>query len=136
MANSISSEDGDLGFQIAPMVDIVFVLLLFFMASVGYKLVEKELSIKVPGPTVTSCSLSTPIFIDIAADNSISVNNEVYATGNQKDLSRLSGWLRQIAADFGNDPVILRPKSNTRHERIIDVLNACVAAKVKNVSFN
>ena len=31
MAGSVGSEDGDVGFQIAPMVDVVFVLLLFFM---------------------------------------------------------------------------------------------------------
>ena len=33
-------EQGDLGFQIAPMVDVVFVLLLFFMASAGAQVVE------------------------------------------------------------------------------------------------
>ena len=35
MAGSIGSDDGDIGFQIAPMVDVVFVLMLFFMACAG-----------------------------------------------------------------------------------------------------
>ena len=41
MAGSVGSEDGDMGFQIAPMVDVVFVLLLFFMASAGAQIIEK-----------------------------------------------------------------------------------------------
>ena len=42
------SEDGDVGFQIAPMVDVVFVLLLFFMASAGSQVIETELNISLP----------------------------------------------------------------------------------------
>ena len=69
MGGSVSSEDGDMGFQIAPMVDVVFVLLLFFMASAGTKVVEKELSInlssgaKASGPDAAK----TPIVIEIDA---------------------------------------------------------------------
>ena len=32
MAGSVGSEDGDIGFQIAPIVDVVFVLMVLFMA--------------------------------------------------------------------------------------------------------
>ena len=46
MTASVNSEDGDMGFQIAPMVDVVFVLLLFFMAAAGLKPSDKELSAK------------------------------------------------------------------------------------------
>ncbi len=48
MGGSVGSEDGDIGFQIAPMVDVVFVLMLFFMASAGSQVVEKELNINLP----------------------------------------------------------------------------------------
>ena len=46
---SAGSEDGDVGFQIAPMVDVVFVLMLFFMASAGSQVAERELNINLPG---------------------------------------------------------------------------------------
>ena len=36
----------------------------------------------------------------------------------------------------GEDPVIIRPASETRHERIIEVLNAAAAAGVKNLTFS
>ena len=67
MAGSVGSEDGDIGFQIAPMVDVVFVLMLFFMASAGQQVVERELSVALPLPSgITAQKDSTremPIFI-------------------------------------------------------------------------
>jgi biopolymer transport protein ExbD len=48
MAGGGGSGDGDFGFQIAPMVDVVFVLLLFFMACAGTNQVEGLLKIALP----------------------------------------------------------------------------------------
>ena len=48
MAGVSTAEEGDIGFQIAPMVDVVFVLLLFFMASAGSQIIPKELTINLP----------------------------------------------------------------------------------------
>ena len=36
-------EDATMGFQIAPMIDVVFVIMLFFMASAGQQVIENEL---------------------------------------------------------------------------------------------
>jgi biopolymer transport protein ExbD len=138
MAGSVGSEDGDMGFQIAPMVDVVFVLLLFFMASAGSQIVEKELNINLPsGRTTSDGSVAKPpIIIDIDPTGQISINNEVYANGADKNLSRLREWLKQTFSEFGDDPVIIRPSMDTKHERIIDVLNACAYGGVKNLTFS
>ena len=135
MAASISSENGDLGFQIAPMVDVVFVLLLFFMAAAGSQIATKELSISVPSRAGDSYDLPAPIFIDVDATGRVAVNKQVYAANAQEDLSRLTSWLTQISAEFGSDPVLIRPTPDARHDRIMSVLDACAAAKVTNVSF-
>ena len=44
-----SEPEGNLEFQIAPMVDVIFILILFFMCSAGATKVENELSLKLPG---------------------------------------------------------------------------------------
>jgi biopolymer transport protein ExbD len=137
MAGSVGSEDGDMGFQIAPMVDVVFVLLLFFMASAGAQVIEKELNINLPsGRSSNEGVVRPPIIIDIDPNGQIAVNNEVYATGTDKNLSRLREWLKQTFSEFGDDPVIIRPSMDTRHERIVDVLNACAFGGVKNLTFS
>lgn len=127
-----------MGFQIAPMVDVVFVLLLFFMASAGSQITERELSINLPaGKSASGGTAITPIIIDITPDGTVSMNNTVYGLPANKNLLELKEWLRTTLGDFGGeDPVIIRPSPDTVQERIIDVLDACAAGKVKNLTFS
>jgi len=139
MAGSVEQDDGDVGFQIAPMVDVVFVLMLFFMASVGEQVVEKELAINLPSGSTSNQGgpPSVPIVVDIAADGQVQMNSVAYGTPTDKALQPLRDKLKDIIGSFGDkDPVIIRPTPDTRHERIMDVLNAASAAGVKNLTFN
>lgn len=140
MGGGGTSEDGDVGFQIAPMVDVVFVLLLFFMASAGSQVIEKELNISLPSGKSASAAggiPTTPIIIDILPDGRIQMNNQVYDNPASKELPELRAWLKQTIAKFGDkDPVILRPDPQTKHERVMDVLNAASAAGVTKLSFS
>ena len=138
MAGSAGSEDGDIGFQIAPMVDVVFVLMLFFMACAGAQVKEKELNISLPsGATSSEKPQRTPIVIDISPEGQVSMNSQVFGAATDKGLTALREWLKGSIEQFGGeDPVIIRPASETKHERIIDVLNAAAAAGVKNLTFS
>ncbi len=120
------------------MVDVVFVLMLFFMASAGSQIVEKELNINLPsGQGSTGSSALTPIIIDIGPDGAVSVNSENYGGPNDKDLKRLKEWLKNAVETLGDkDPVIIRPNPDTKHARIIDVLNAAAFARIKNLTFS
>ena len=86
MGGSAGSEDGDAGFQIAPMVDVVFVLLLFFMASAGSQVVERELNISLPSGRggQSAGPPPTPVIIDISADGVVSMNNRIFDTPASK----------------------------------------------------
>jgi biopolymer transport protein ExbD len=138
MGGSVGSEDGDIGFQIAPMVDVVFVLMLFFMASAGSQIVENELNISLPSGATASkgATEKTPIMIDISADGQVVANNQSFGTSADRQLLSLRDWLKATQGFGGEDPVIVRPNSQTSHERIIDVLNACAAAGIKNLTFS
>ena len=138
MAGSVGSDDGDIGFQIAPMVDVVFVLMLFFMASAGSQVVERELNINLPsGQGTSGNSAITPFVIDIAADGSVSANSENYGGTDDKDLKRLREKLKELVETTdGKDPVIIRPNPDAKHGRIVDVLNAAAFAKIKNLTFS
>ena len=138
MAGSVGSDDGDVGFQIAPMVDVVFVLMLFFMASAGSQVVERELNINLPsGQGSSGSSAITPIIIDISAEGAVSVNSDPYGGPEDKSLTRLKEWLKNAVETLGDkDPVIIRPNPDTKHGRIIDVLNAAAFARIKNLTFS
>lgn len=136
MAGSVGSEDGDIGFQIAPMVDVVFVLMLFFMASAGMQVVEKELSINLPsGVAAPSSDMpKQPIIVAIGADGTVEVNGKAYDPANSLDLPLTRDYLKELMG-YGKDPVIIQPAPETRQDRIISVLNAAAAAGVQNLSF-
>jgi biopolymer transport protein ExbD len=139
MAGIGTAEEGDIGFQIAPMVDVVFVLLLFFMASAGSQIVPKELTINLPSGRSESKlgPPPTPIIIDIFSDGKVQMNNRVYDTPVSKELPELRNWLKDTINKFGDkDPVIIRPDPRTKHERVIDVLNAAAASGVRNLTFS
>ena len=138
MSGSVSAEDGDMGFQIAPMVDVVFVLMLFFMACAGQQVNEKELNISLPSgaPASPNSTPKAPLIIDISADGQVTGNNQAFGTPADKSLPALREWLKSTQAFGSEDPVIIRPNPQTRHERIIDVLNAAAAVGVKNLSFS
>jgi biopolymer transport protein ExbD len=132
MASSIDREDGHFGFQIAPMVDVVFVLMLFFMATAGSMVVEKELALQIP----SGRGAETAIVIQISADGQVSMNDKDFGLPVDHALPSLRLWFKDTIAMFGeSDPVVIRPNADARHERIIDVLNAINAAGVKKVTF-
>lgn len=137
MASGSTTEDGDIGFQIAPMVDVVFVLLLFFMAAAGSQQISKEISSNLPGlnPGISK-QVEIVIRIDILPDGRVEMNNRVFDTAASRDLPELRQWLKDTIARFGDkDPVVLCPSPSTPHQRVIDVLNAASTAGVKKLTF-
>ena len=139
MAASVGNDDGDIGFQIAPMVDVVFVLMLFFMASAGMQITELELNINLPGSGGQSTPgvAITPLVVDISPDGRVIVNDTERGTPEDKALDGLREFFKTVIVEADSkDPVIIRPHLDTRHERIMDVLNAAGAAGVKNLTFN
>ena len=138
MAGSVGSEDGDIGFQMAPIVEVVLVLMLFFMASAGAQGIEKELSINLPSSTSESKSDTPilPIIVAIAADGTVQINGTTYDSPESRDLPQTRDQLKSML-EFGNqNPVIITPAPEARQEYIVRVLNAAAAAGVKKLTFS
>ena len=134
MSSSPGTHDSEIGFQIAPMVDVVFVLMLFFMACAGWQTKERELSASLPG---TGPGGPTAVVIEIASDGRVLLNDQPLGEAADRQLPRLRALMQDARERFGtDDPVVIRPAAATRHERIIDVLNATKAAGVPSVSFS
>src|SRR6185436_18776245 len=135
MAGSVGSEDGDLGFQVAPMVDIVFVLMLFFMACAGAVVKQREIAIRLPSSGHSPVPIA-PVVISIDSSGVVQANDLPLGKADDHQLNGLREWLRNAHEKFGNgDPVFIRPAMSVRHERVIAVLSAVGASGVKNLTF-
>ena len=132
MAGSVG--DGEFGFQIAPMLDILFVLLLFFMVSAGAQKHEASLTTQLPGNGVGK-AINTPYKIDIDEDGQVSVYGSDIDDPTSHKLPTLVGRLVGVVKQNANQPVIITPSRSTKQGRVVDVLNACAAAGVRNLAF-
>ncbi len=135
MAGSVGSEDGDVGFQIAPMVDVVFVIMLFFMASAGVQITETNLGLSLPSGGAGSSGPAVPQIIRVREDSNVQFQNVILDSPSNRDLPSLTQRLTEIIAKQPQTPVIIQPSPLTPQQRIIDVLNAASRAGVKNLTF-
>ena len=124
--------DGEFGFQIAPMLDILFVLLLFFMVSAGAQKHEASLTTQLPGGKPGG---DVPVQVGIDVDGQVSVSGAPIDSPTDPTLPQLVDRLKGIVAANATQPIVVTPTRSTHHQRVVDVLNACAAAKVKNLAF-
>jgi biopolymer transport protein ExbD len=135
-------EDGTMGFQIAPMVDVVFVIMLFFMVMAGAVKVENELSTRLPGSAESSSAaeFTDETIIAISDEGEVSLNEEPFDTPTSAELPQLRATLMRLKenADNAKQPAVVTIVSDAhaKYSRTIDVLNALAAAKITNVTFN
>jgi biopolymer transport protein ExbD len=132
MAGSVG--DGEFGFQIAPMLDILFVLLLFFMVSAGAQKHEASLTTQLPGGMAQPGG-SVPVRITIDEDGQVAFSGSNIDGVTDHQMPQLLNRLKGVVAANANQPVIITPSRSTRQQRVVDVLNACAAARVKNLAF-
>ncbi|MCE0497129.1 MAG: biopolymer transporter ExbD [Methylacidiphilales bacterium] len=128
-----TGSDGEFGLQIAPMLDILFVLLLFFMVCAGAQKHEASITTQLPGSGAADANI--PIRIGIDIDGQVTCQNAPVDSVTGDDLPQLIARLRTVMQSNPSQPVIITPSPSTKHQRVVDVLNACAAAGVKNLAF-
>ena len=119
------------GFQIAPMLDVVFQLLAFFLITSIYSVWEKEIDISLPTAqtAMTPQRLPGETIINILRDGSVTVN------GRALDDAALASLLKRLVALFPGEAVLLRADKATPYEHVIHVLDLCRKADIWNISF-
>jgi biopolymer transport protein ExbD len=119
------------GFQIAPMVDIVFLLLIFFLVTWNFARYETELDVKVPTAKEGKESRRSvgEVIINVKNDGSIVINRKTISA------EELGGTLRKISELYPDQAVVLRGDQSADYRHIVAVLDICRAANIWNVAF-
>lgn len=127
--------------QIAPLIDCVFLLLIYFMVSSSLKRSEADLSMSLPSSVSQSQELKMPDeqIIEVLANGHIVLNDKEYSDPSKADLADLEHTLTRYreASALVNVPamITIAAEDDSKHERVIDVLNACAGAGIKSVTF-
>jgi biopolymer transport protein ExbD len=119
------------GFQIAPMVDIVFLLLIFFLVTWNFARYETELDVKVPTAKEGKESRRAPgeVIINVKSDGTIIMNRRPLSA------EELGQTLRKISELYPDQAVILRGDQSADYRHIVTVLDICREANIWNVAF-
>ncbi|MGE4489724.1 MAG: ExbD/TolR family protein [Kiritimatiellales bacterium] len=134
-------EEVKLEMQIAPLIDVVFLLLIYFMVTAALMKKEGDISFILPANVAQQEMVSVPVevLIEIGADGTVVLEGMQFPPGDEdlSDLVLQVKGLKQIATSQQSPFFVnLLPHRNALHQRIIDVMDACAAADVQSLTFS
>lgn len=127
--------------DLTPMIDVVFLMLIFFMVTTQLIKQESDLGIQLPSEAAPAATPELPSkhTIDILPDGTVLLNGGETGDAPVGELVRLVDMLGGLkaSADRLNKKTVVTIQADpfSPHSRSIDVLNACAKAKLKYVSF-
>ena len=119
------------GFQLTAMLDVVFLLLCFFVTTSVYSQWENEVEIQLPSAEsgVEPNRLPGEIIVNVAKDGTIRVN------GRDLAPEELGAKCRALAAAFPGNPIVVRGDREASWESVLRVLDICAKNDLYNVNF-
>lgn len=116
--------------NLTSMLDIVMLLIIFFMLSTQFQEEEKQYDVKLPTVSDATALTGQPdeLVINVSADGTITVRME------QIGVESLEAMMRSAAEKFAGQSVIIRGDGSTNLQLIMDVMSACRRGGIKNLS--
>lgn len=127
--------------SVAPLIDMVFLLLVYFMSTASLIKSEGDLGIQLPGMVAQAESVDMPDeqIIEVRGNGQVYLNDREYDRFDSMDMPQLTETLvrYRLASEATKNKamITINGHNNAMHQRVIDVLNACAAAGITNVTF-
>lgn len=113
------------------MLDVIFLLLCFFVTVSVFSQWENEISITLPQAKTSDEPDRLPgeIVVNLFADGAIKVN------GNAMTLTDLGERLKKLSRFYPGQAVIIRSDKETKYENLVRLLDTCRDSDIWNFSF-
>lgn len=127
--------------QMGPMIDMVFLLLVFFMVTAKPIKQESDINLGLPGTVSQEETVDIPDEqrITIRADGQVILNDQPMDSSASEELPTLLATLKRFkeAADANKSEALITIQADdgAKHQRIVNVLNVCAKAKITGVTF-
>jgi biopolymer transport protein ExbD len=127
--------------QMGPMIDMVFLLLVFFMVSAKPIKQESDINIGLPGTVAQEEALEIPDEqrIQIQPNGQILLNDQPMDVPQSPELPTLLTTLKRFKESTNSNKtealITIDADDAANHQRIVQVLNACAQAKITGVTF-
>lgn len=117
--------------SLTPLIDVVFLLLIFFLVTSEFEEEERKLNIVLPTATSAVPMTGKPreIVIDVDADG------QVYLRGTPTDLSELESLLAAaVAKNPTNQSAIIRADRSSSFQPVVSVMDVCNRTGISDYS--
>jgi biopolymer transport protein ExbD len=141
MAQLKKKAEEKISIPIAPMIDVVFLLLIYFMVASTLEQQEADLSFQLPGSVEQEAPLDLPDeqIIEIREDGQVVVNEYPYDAPELDRYDELAAMLTRFreasAANKVEAIVTISPAEAVPHGQIVKVMDACALAGIEAVNF-
>jgi len=117
------------GLQMAPMIDVVFLLLIFFMCVTTFSRIESELHISLPSTLSGTYAKTSPknLTVNISAEGIISIGGKEYSQQSFKE------YLAVAVANSNILQVVIRGDKDAKHGDVMTALDSCVGVGITDV---
>jgi len=121
--------EGEEPINLMPLIDMVFLLLIFFLVATSFAQEERDQRVKLP-ITSSNQPLSAPprqVIINILADGTTKVGGRAYEPGALADL------LARVARDEPDRMVLIRADQRSIHKYFAGVASLCLKCGINEV---
>ena len=117
--------------QLAPMLDVVFQLLIFFLVAFEFQRAELDMKVQVPSAQEGADAKRArgEIIVNVRENGEVIVENQTMTQTQLKEK------LTAIAKQHENQPIRLRGDGNCKYQTIVEVIDTCQKAGIWNISF-
>ncbi len=126
-------------FDLTSMIDVVFLLLIYFMYLPIQQEADLLFSLPAYSTPTANAALPNELNVDIAPDGSVFLNGSPIDNAGDLEFKELTSTMRRLrqSADRSGISTIVTifPDADSPHQAAISVLDACAAAGIKQVSF-
>ena len=120
-----SDEDSEV--NLTPMLDVVFIMLIFFIVTASF---VKESGIDVNRPDAQTAEKKEQGNILVA----ISPNNQIWIDKRQVDVRALRANIERLKAENPQGAVVIQADKDSKNGLLVKVMDAARLAGIKNVS--
>ena len=124
---SIAEKAGEFELNLTPMIDAVFLLLIFFMTTTVF-VKSSQLKIELPDAAhYDKLKAEKKLNLRIGGDGKLEINGQLVAMG------QLAGWLEREKMRTGSATLIITADAEAAHGHIIDAMEMATVAGVEKI---
>ena len=118
--------------NLTPMIDVVFLLIIFFMVGSQFTEIEHQFDVQVPtvsdAPPPPLTGTPDPLTVNISQDGTIRLNDKT------RTLAELEADLKAAKENYAGQAVVIRGDGQAFYQHVMDVMAICQRAGVGTVS--